>query len=419
MINLRANALLNYSLNLGIRGFTIGLKFLFALFLGRFYSDEILGEYGLFSTTVAFSFIILSLSFESYALREIIQKPKEYHLTYIRNLFLFFIISFLVFTPFFLIIFNNGLISTKLIFYFLSILFLETLCQVFFALLTILQKPVAANLILFFNQGSWIVVTFSIWFLKSEILVSIQDFLSIWILGGFVAAAYGFFFIRKLYLNSILYSVDWQWIRAGLSISIFFFCSALGYKVIEFGDRYFIGSILGNAKLGVYTFYGQIANLINTVINVTVVLLLYPKLMESYVSKDMDAFLSIKRKMTERVILIGFVLSIFAILFVQLSLAYIGKESFYQEIHVFYILLLSNLVMNLSFIPHYCLYAMKRDRILFYTTIIGSIASIIMNYALIPRFGIKGAALATFTSFVLIWVLKSFHTTNKKINYKY
>jgi O-antigen/teichoic acid export membrane protein len=415
MSTTKTKSLVTYSLNLGIRGTTIGFKFLFTLFLGKFYSEEMLGEYGLFATTILFSYFILSLSFESFALREIIQKPQEKQLSYIRNLFIFFACSLLIFIPVSAIVIGYGLLSNKLLLYFSIILILETFGQVFFALFTILQKSVAANLVLFFNQALWIILVFILWIINQDIFISLENFLILWIVGGVLAGGYGFFQIRNAYKTFPLEKIDWKWIKGGISVSLLFFLSALGYKVIEFTDRYFIEFQLGTSKLGIYVFYSQIANLMNTVINVTVILMLYPRLIENYVKGDIGAFLLIKKKMYQRVAIIAICLSVLAILFIRIILIFIGKESFHEEISVFYILLLANLAMNLSFIPHYCLYAMRKDSALLYTTLAGSATSVCLNLVLIKPFGIQGAALSTCAGFTLIWILKSLYINKKSL----
>lgn len=413
------STLYKYSLNLGIRGATIGLKFLFALFLGKHFPEEVLGEYGLFSTTILVSYLLLSLSFDSYAFREIVEKPRERQVSYVRDVFVYFGIAFSLYVVIGATFLNQELISGELLIYFVVLLFLETIIQILFSLFTVLQLPTVANLILFLSQGCWIVIAFLFWFVNKNSIVSIHDILLVWIGGSLTACIYGVVCIYGVYKNFRMESINWLWIRSGLPISFLFFAASFGYKSIEYADRYFIEFKLGTAKLGVYIFYSQIANLMNAVINVTVVLMLYPRLIESFIKQEFGSYIAIKRKMYQRILLIGVTVSAFATLFIKVALVYIGKESFYEDINVFYILLISNVAMNLSFVSHYCLYAMRQDTALVFTTLAGTILSIILNFYLIDLFGIEGAAIATCTSFLLIWVFKSFYVHHaEKIKWK-
>jgi O-antigen/teichoic acid export membrane protein len=409
MTFLNIATLYKYSLNLGIRGATIGLKFLFALFLGKYFPEEVLGEYGLLSTTILLSYLLLSLSFDSYAVREIVEKPREHQLSYIRNVFVYFAIAYSAFTLIAVSFSTNELFTNDLFIYFAILLFFETVIQIQFSLFTVLRLPTVANLLLFLSQGSWILIAFLFWFVDRSSIISLPHILLIWIGGSLIACIYGLFHLHSIYGQFSLESINWKWIRSGLPISFLFFAAAFGYKGIEYADRYFIEFKLGTVQLGVYVFYSQIANLMNAIINVTVVLMLYPRLIETFIKQEFSSYLAIKRKMYQRILLIGVTVSAVATIFIKIALVYIGKESFYEHINVFYILLISNIAMNLSFVSHYCLYAMRRDTALVFTTLAGTVLSIILNFYLIDLFGIEGAAIATCSSFLLIWVFKSFY----------
>jgi O-antigen/teichoic acid export membrane protein len=356
MVLFKPDSLLKYSWNLGIRGATIGLKFLLTLFLGRFFPDEVLGEYGLFSTTILVSYLLLSLSFDGYATRELIGKPREQQATYIQHTFVYFAVAFAIYTSIGILFFNNGFISNQLIVYFVILLFLETITQLVFSLFTILQMPLSANLMLFLSQGAWVAFVLLFWFLDPTMISSIEDVMHMWIFGSCIASAYGVIKITNYYKGAGLDPFNWKWILRGLSISAIFFCSTLAYKTIEYVDKYFIEFKLGTAKLGAYVFYSQIANVMNAIINVTVILMLYPRLIENYMKRDFQAYHLIKKKMYQRIILIGATIAVGSIIFMKFALVFIGKESFYNDISVFYILLVSNIAMNLSFIAHYCIY---------------------------------------------------------------
>ena len=113
--------------------------------------------------------------------------------------------------------------------------------------------------------------------------------------------------------------------------------------------------------------------------------------------------------MYQRIAILGLVISAGAVAVIKIALGIIGKQSFYEHITVFYILLGSTLAMNLSFVPHYCLFARKEDKAMVYTTIAGAACSLTLNALLIGTFGLQGAAVATCTSFILIWALKTLY----------
>jgi len=413
MRNLRINwlSLTNYGVNLSIRGVTILAKFAFTFFLGKQYPSSFLGEYGIFSTTILLCYFILTLSFDSFALREIISKPHDSRLSYVRNLFVFYFITFLIFIPAVGVIFYLDIIKIEYLLFFVGLLFLETMAQTFFALYTILQKSIISNLILFFTQGAWIIFVFAAWFIDPSNIQGVEDILVIWMFGSLVANLFAYYNLRRMFRTGVD-AIDWKWIRSGISVSLLFFLATLSYKFIEFTDRYIIELKLGTAELGIYVFFSQIANLINTVINVVVILVLYPRLIENFMQGDINAFVTIKNKMYLRVVLIGVSIAVGEVVLIHYLLKLLGKEAFNVQVKTFYILLLANIVMNLSFIPHYCLYAFKKDVVLLATTISGAAVNLLLNILLIPLYGITGAAFAAFLSFGSVWLMKALYVRN-------
>ncbi|MBL7859879.1 MAG: polysaccharide biosynthesis C-terminal domain-containing protein [Cyclobacteriaceae bacterium] len=398
-----------YISSISIRALTIAAKFGLTFFLGKEFPDAFLGEYGLFTTSILLCYFILCFSFDSYGLREVITMPVDRQLSYIRNIFVFYGIAYLIVLPITFLIFHFGLLRSDLIIYFLILLFLETINQAFFALFTILQRPTIANITLFFSQGLWIIIVFLLWIITPLKFSSFESFLTAWILSSVIASFYSAYKVNQIYRNNPLdQSIDWSWIKAGLSVSLVFFLTTISYKLIEFTDRYVIELHLGTAKLGIYIFFSQIANLINTAINVAVIIILYPRLIESHLKNDMISFQMFKNKMYTRVLALGILIGIAEVVMIHPLMKFLSKESFAAEVRVLYILICSNIVMNLSFIPHYCLYAFKQDTILLKTTLSGAISSILLNFILIPLWGLPGAALASLSSFGIVLMTKSY-----------
>ena len=68
-----------------------------------------------------------------------------------------------------------------------------------------------------------------------------------------------------------------------------------------------------------------------------------------------------------------------------------------------------------------CIYeAIKKTNILFISTILGAAFNIVLNYFLINNIGILGAPIATFISFVIVWIIRaSVLNRAMKININY
>ena len=74
-------------------------------------------------------------------------------------------------------------------------------------------------------------------------------------------------------------------------------------------------------------------------------------------------------------------------------ISFLHKDEFYQELPVFAVMCLSEMVFNFTLIFHYILYVRKRDRSIVWATIIAAVVNMALNFLLIPPYGIMGAAL--------------------------
>jgi O-antigen/teichoic acid export membrane protein len=84
----------------------------------------------------------------------------------------------------------------------------------------------------------------------------------------------------------------------------------------------------------------------------------------------------------------------------------LGKESFVQNILSFYVLLLGSVFLSLSYIPHYELFARRKDKSIVVCHLSTAAISIILCLSLIPIFSIIGAAVAYALSMLFLLAVK-------------
>ena len=137
---MKYDSLAIHTLNLGIRGVSIALKFLLTIYIGKYYPEESLGGYGLFCTAIASSFCIIGFGFDGYASREIVSRSKPEKFSYIKSTFNFYILSWAIVTPFIFVFTRTSSINFEGFLYYYSILLFETCANVFVVIFNILNK---------------------------------------------------------------------------------------------------------------------------------------------------------------------------------------------------------------------------------------------------------------------------------------
>lgn len=380
-------------------------KFLLIIYIGKYLSVDELGEYGLFVTTITIAIYFLGLDFYTYNTREILAKEKNERLPLIRDQLIFHLLIYVIILPLLLTIFTLGIIDTAFILYFYLILVFEHLSQELYRLYTTLQKPIFANFLLFMRTGLWVYVVIAVWSLNVEKLMNLKTVWYGWTVGSFLSIIIGIMYLKKDYdFKSLTEKIDWLWIKNGVKISIPFFIGTLAYKVIEFSDRYMIDYYMTKADVGIYTFFGGIANTIFTITFTLVIMVYYPKLIESY--QRNKEYKTLAKPFFYKTLLVSLATSILIIIFIYPVLNYMGKEEYENSILVLWLLMSATIILNISLVPHNILYAMNRDIIIRDITLIGAIINIILNLILIKDYGLVGAAVSTIIAFIFIAGMK-------------
>jgi len=391
-------------LNLGIRTISLVLKFLFLLFLGKYSIDESnLGVYGIFNSSIGFSIYLIGFEYYVYISRAIAQDKSK--VVQIKNQVLFYIISYLLFVPAILfVVFSNDFLDVSYIWLFIIILISEHAAQECFRLLSLFKKPIKANLVLLI-RNIWIIVSIIYFVVASD--MDLKRFFLFWAVSSFSGLLLGIYFLSfqisfvKIWNGRINLREIWK----GIGVSMYFFISSLGIQTILLSGRFFLDYHFDKAVVGIYTFYSSIVSLIEVVIYNMVVMMLFPYLLEN-ADSDEKVFSKYVSKFKKQIYGLTVLSIAGAALLMPILLFILEKKSTSDNIIIFYIMLLGALAYNLSLIPHYIMYARKKERFILFSTLIAVILNIIVNYFFIPANSLMGASLGYTIAMVFLFLAK-------------
>jgi len=387
-----------------LRGISVGAKFFFTTLYFQ-YSESAFGAYSLLATTLFLLIFLMGLDFYTYANRAVLE-PGSNPQKIIFNQFIFYTLLYaLLYFPV-KFIFMGLNFAPDLFYLFYAVLITEHLNFEFYRLFFVFKKPLAANWNLFFRNGLWVLLAagYLLWYHS----INLPVILKLWLAGNLLALLFSFsvIWIKRYKVEKQNLVLDKQWILKGLVVSAPYILGSLAYKTIEFSDRYLIDYFMDKTAVGVYSFFANMANVLNIVLFTLVVSVLYPGLVESIMHTDKIKFQKIYRQFKKEILLTAAGVGGVLVIVLPILLVYIQKEKYLQDFYVFLLLLGANILLNLSFLYHFIIYAYKKDWKIFKATAWGALLNIILNIVLIPLMGIGGAALATFVSFALVAFLK-------------
>ena len=240
-------------------------------------------------------------------------------------------------------------------------------------------------------------------------LKNLKSVFNLWLVGSFLSVVYSIFSI-----STVGVKIPWKekmetkWILKGLRIALPFFIATLSYKIIQFADRYMVEFYLGTKQTGIYYFFSNISMLIETFVQTTVVMIYSPKLIAS-LKKDKPFQIDIFKNFSKEIIIYSVVAvaSVCAIIYPLLHV--VEKTELFLSISVFFVMVITRFIFNISLIYHFKLYVGKKDRVIMTSTLVAVLFNISLNFILIPLYGLIGGALATLISIFVMMSFKLFY----------
>ncbi|NQY11001.1 MAG: polysaccharide biosynthesis C-terminal domain-containing protein [Flavobacteriales bacterium] len=391
--------------NLAFRVFSIAGRFLLIFYIGANFSVELLGDYGIFFTTVTLSVLIVGYDFYAHTNRELLKVNEEDQGNLLFNQLIAHAIVYLITLPFFYLLFYFEYISSDLLILFYLLLALEHIGLEIFRILIVLEQSILANILFFIRTGLWIFLLLPYWYMQKIIQTDLSAIMLPWVYAGILSNGIGIIYLIRRYKGTQI-KINQEWIKEGFVVATKFLIGTASYKIIEFSDRYMVDYAMGREIVGVYTFYTQLSNMLSTVLFTLVITLLYPKLLKAIYNNNKTLFKEIKRSMLKEILIFSGIAIIGAFFLFDPVLTLMGKEIFTKDKDVFYLLLFATILFNLSYVYHFILIGYHRDNEILYISIFIAAFNIILNILLISSWGLYGAGISKLVSFGLIYILK-------------
>jgi O-antigen/teichoic acid export membrane protein len=374
-----------------LRGLTLASRFLLSLLLARMLSPAEMGEYGLLTAALAFALLAIGLEFYSYTLREMVPATPAGRTRIIVGQITLGAIALLVIGVLLLTAVLGGLFPPRLAPWFLLILITEHISLEATRILVITWRPVRAYIGVFLRGGIW-VYAMGVLMFTTPSTRTLETVLIWWAVGGVLSIAFSALSLLELPWRELKgYRPNWSTILAGLRVARPFLLTASGALVISYVDRFFIDSFIGREALGIYTFYSTIAiGMLSLAASVSHQFL--PKVIAGYAT-GIEAYQLILRSFFWSLLALASGTTVISGLLMEPMLKLLDLTAYAAYIWVFYAMLPGIFLRILADVPSYALYAARADNDLLLCNLGSAFISTLLNLALIPIFGIYGAAL--------------------------
>lgn len=392
-------------LNLSLRAATLVSKFALIFVLAKFLEPAEVGLYGLLAATVFYALFALGFDFYTFATREIIVTDRRNWAGMLRDQGVFYGITYTALLPLCLLLFWLGFLPWELAIWFFPLLALEHLAQELNRLLVAISEPLWASIVLFVRSGAWAIIA-ALWMWLDPAQRTLSFVLASWAIGVLVSCLLGATRLRGIDSASLAKAIDWSWIRKGIRVAFPFVLATLSLRALYTADRYWIETLGGLEQLAAYVLFVGIGNAIISFLDAAVFAFAYPALIASAGKGDRAAFNHQMRRLGQHTLAVALGLSIAAILCAGPLIDWLDRPTYSEQFGLLYWTVLAAALSGISMIPHYGLYARRKDRPIIYSHLASLPIFFLATFALIPMLSIAAIPAGMALAFLFLLFFK-------------
>lgn len=348
-------------INIGLRGLSMASRFVLIFAAAKLLSPHEVGLFGLMMATVSLSVLIVGADYYTYAQRELLARPDTERSFVIQHQIIAQLILYAILLPAQIIFFISGWMDWQYAVWFFVLLVLEHVAQELNRLLIAMHKQFIASWVLFVRMGSWVIFIIPLMYFYPS-LQNLDALYASWLVGVLIAIVFGLIAVSKSLPVWQRHPIDKQWIKKGFKVGGVFLFATFCFKGILTFDRYAVEHLSDLETLGVYVLYiGVVMGLYNF-LDPAVFSFLYPRMLQYYQAGEVQKYAKTFKELLWSTVLISILLAGFILFSMPYILSWLDKAVYTETLSALNILVLAGFLYAVSMIPHYALYAMKKDK---------------------------------------------------------
>jgi O-antigen/teichoic acid export membrane protein len=227
----------------------------------------------------------------------------------------------------------------------------------------------------------------------------------VYVISFVITAFFSFYFLQKKVFPFFKTKVVPILFTKELFVFSFpFILSGVLTLIVKWTDVFMIGFFRTTSEVGVYNVALPTANLL-VIVPTSLMALFMPIITEFYSKGNIKSIDILSRINSKWIFFLNFPIFLLIFLFSKIILKIMFGPEYVTGNIALLILIIGYMVFSLVHVHNAILIMMKKTRLIFYISLISAVANVILNYYLIPKFGIIGGSIATSFSLILIFTL--------------
>lgn len=348
-------------LNLGVRAATLGCRFLLIFFLAKLLTPDELGLYGLATVTIAYVLYLVGLDFYTFTTRELVNLESSQWGAVLKNQAVLSLILYAIVLPLVVIVFLAGWLPWQVAKWLFVLIVLEHICQEMSRLFVAVGEQLFASFQLFLRQGSWAIVVTVLMLMEADAR-RLDVVFMLWVTAGVATVLWGWWKLHRLQVGGWQQTINWGWIWRGVKIAVPLLLATLALRGIATIDRYWLQELANLQVVGAYVLFTGISGTLMAFLDAGVFAYAYPALIKAFHAQESQQYRAQMRALGWQTVTVTLGFSLISWLILPYLLEWIGNPVYLRYQALFPWLLLAMSLNAVGMIPHYALYAQKKDR---------------------------------------------------------
>jgi O-antigen/teichoic acid export membrane protein len=390
-----------------VRLASVGLRSLLTLAMAVWLQPSELGLYALVAATLTLTTYFYGLDFQTFSMRELSTSDLAGARFRVRDQFAMLLVIYAIGSAVTALLLRQFGLAPGLIALVVPMAVVQHAALEFYRILTRLGRTVAGSVVLLIRDGAWVPICILTKLATGEL--SLGGILLSWLMGSAVSVIYGGVLLFKWLPASERRSIDLAWLAAGLRTGLRMLAGTLSVIALFSVDRMIFAKLVSPQQLGAYAFFALGCSSIQGLFETAVLPSFWAPLLQAKKEGDDLAYRHAERRL-DRACLAGAIIG-GAVTAVGLTvLAWLlPNRAYAQNLHLLYYLVAAYSLLTLTNIPHYRLFAARRDSLI----VSANVTTFVTFIVLIPLFVIfdrstavpLALAIACAILFALKWIM--------------
>ncbi|WP_041778118.1 lipopolysaccharide biosynthesis protein [Beijerinckia indica] len=394
-------------LNTLLRLATLSGKMGLSLYMGRYFSLDDIGTYGLVFGSVMILTNVLGFRLDYVVSRELVRTTPIEALVKMRDQTIFYLANYFVGALIMIAVAQSGLVGIGMLplFFICALTITDNYSNLTYVNMVSLERPLLANALYFIGGGGWCFVAAAIGLIWPEYR-HVDTVLTAWLLGYMLFFTATFWAWRKMPWRELRGKpLNWKWIRAGVTNSYLIWLGTLGIMAGSYSDRFVLAHFLGLEAVGIATFYFSFTNAILTLVQTGVLSFVYPRLIVHYREGNQTGFGHEMRHASRHVALFAGVIAIGISIAVPLLGYSLQRPEFVEYAPVLWLMAAGAWIRCSAEALYQGLFARHQDCAIWLGNLLYVVPVIVCSVVLVPMVGLIGVGYSAVISslFLLLW----------------